>query len=310
MQGVRRLAVTAHYDPEGHVAPHVRHHLAALVEAFDSVVVVTTANLTDAARSWLVQRVRLIERENAGYDFWSYKVGLDASGDLTSYDEVAICNDTFVGPLVPWRQVISNMDTVEADFWGLTRSEEITPHLQSYFMVFRPAALVSPAFQTFWSQMEPVSDRDEVIRRYEIGLSQVLERAGLRAAAYFEPTSADRRLARRRRRWFAAERSGLPRTRQRLRKFQRLAAKPTNPTVVLADRAFDDARLPVLKIAALRYDQYGLGAERLLARGEHEHPTAFEGVRDYLAATSAAYGAAHRLGPRWARPLRPFVRYR
>lgn len=308
---MRRLAVLAHYDADGLLAASVRHQAEALVAACDDVVMVTVSPLSEGDRTWLRERLTLIERDNVGYDFYSYKVGLD-SVDLTAYDEVLICNDTWIGPLLPLDDLLHRMDGVTADFWGITRSEEIEPHVQSFFVVFRARALRSPAFASFWSEMEPVSDRDEVIRRYEIGLSSALHGAGLTSAAYFEPTAAERRRARRRLLWWAADRIGAPRNRARVRRYRRWMARETNPTIALADAAFDGERLPLVKIAALRYDQYRLDAERLLRLGEQRHPEAFAGVREYLERTSAGYTDSRpdRQPRRWLRPLQPTVRYR
>lgn len=312
-----RLAVMAHYDPTGGVGPHVRRQVEALASTFDDLVVVTTASLTRSARSWLGDRARLIERDNEGYDFFSYRTGLQSTGGLealAAYDEVAICNDTYVGPLRSYARVLAEMEGREADFWGFTRSERVKSHLQSFFVVFRSSALRSPAFLDFWAGLEPLSDRWTVIKRYEVGMSQRLMRAGLRPAAYFEPTAADERMARRRVRWWAAHRDRLPRSREELRRLRRWATAMPNPAIGLADRALDDGRLPMIKLDTLRYDPYGLDAGHLLDLAEARFPDAFEGVRDFLAATARFYPprAQEALQPTPAllRPLRRTVRYR
>ena len=74
-------------------------------------LVCTTANLQDSARAWLTERAVLVERANYGYDFFSYKVGLDAAGDLTAYDEVVVCNDTYVFALDSYEPVFDEMAT-------------------------------------------------------------------------------------------------------------------------------------------------------------------------------------------------------
>ena len=57
----------------------------------------------------------------------------------------------------------------------------------------------------------------------------------------------------------------------------------------LADRALDDARLPVVKLDTLRFDPYMLGSASLLDRCEQRYPAAFAGVREHLARTARAY---------------------
>jgi rhamnosyltransferase len=310
---VTRLAVMAHYDPEGLVRPHVRRQVTALAEDIEDVVVVSTAPLTDDARRWLSARARLVERANYGYDFFSYKVGLDAAGDLTAYDEVIVCNDTFVGPLRPYGRIVADMAGRAADFWGFTETRRVRPHVQSFFVAFRPWTVDSRAFRLFWSEMEPISDRKQVILRYEVGMSQRLYDAGFASAAYFDENDADRTLGRRRVRWWAAHRSPLPRTRAEVARFRQRAGEAWNPSSAMADRALADGRLPYVKLDTLRYDPYGLDAGRLLTLCEQRFPDLFDGVRASLADTAAFYrprpAEVLRPTPLPLRPLAPLVRY-
>jgi rhamnosyltransferase len=286
---MRTLVVMAHYDASGQVADHALHQLDAWNEVADRVIVVSTADLTDPlVVEQLEKRAELVRRPNYGYDFFSYKVGLDAAGDLTRYDLVVVCNDSYVGPLVPYARILTTMAARPLDFWGLTWSTRRGPHVQSYFAAFTPWVVRSQAFGTFWRRMTPVSDRLEVIKRYELGMTAALRAAGFRGGGYFEESAADRRLARLRHVWWAAHtvrRMPPPRRDAWLR----LPAEPWNPAACLADRALEGARLPVVKIDTLRYDPYGLGSERLLARCEERYPEAFRGVRDYLRRTAELY---------------------
>ena len=130
----------AHYDHRGGVGPHVRRQVESVAAAVDRRIVVSTAALTDESRAWLDERVELVERPNYGYDFTSYQVGLHRAGlagDLTSYDEVVICNDTYV-PVTPYDAIFAAMADQPVDFWGLTRTERVAPHVQSFFVAFRP----------------------------------------------------------------------------------------------------------------------------------------------------------------------------
>jgi Rhamnan synthesis protein F len=311
---VSRLAVMAHYDPRGEVGPHVRRQVAALAEGVDDLVIVTTAELTDASRSWLTGHGRLIERDNFGYDFFSYKTGLDAVADLTAYDEVVICNDTYVGPLTSYRSIFAEMADQPVDFWGLTGSERIRPHLQSFFVVFRSWLVGSDTFRGFWETMTPISNRSKVIHRYEVGMSTLLTDAGFRWAPYFTENDGDRSLARRRMLWWTAHRAPWPPgSREERAWFSEQRRAPWNPAIGLADAALSAARLPYVKLDTLRYDPYGLNADRLLSLCEKAYPDAFDGVRSFLGETATFYPPreAERLRPTPAllKPMRSLVEY-
>lgn len=311
---VPRLAVMAHFDPDGSVLrPHVQRQIEALAEAVDDLVVVTTADLTVAAHASLARSARVIERRNYGYDFFSYKVGLEAV-DVSRYDEVTVCNDSYIGPLTSYQAIFDRMSGRDVDFWGLSETDRVSHHVQSFFVTFRPPVLASDTFREFWSEMTPLSRRYKVIRRYEVGLSTALYNAGFRSAPYFVESADDRRAGRRRVRWWALRRSGLPTTRKAASDLRQHAREPWNPSIGLADRALDNGRLPYVKVDTLRYDPYDLGADRLLSYCEEQFPHEFSGVRDYLRETAHFYPRRRsehlRELPHALRPVRPLVRYR
>jgi rhamnosyltransferase len=284
-----RLVVMAHFDVAGEVAPHVRRHVEAWRGVADRLIVVSTSELTAESRQWLTQRAELVERENFGYDFMSYKTGLDHAGDVERYAEIVVCNDSFVGPLRPYAEIFDTMATRPVDFWGLTKSHRISTHIQSFFIVFRSWVVRSRAYREFWTSMSPVSDRTTVIRRYEVGLSKHLLAAGFTLGSYFEEDDWERRLARRRVAFWAYLRGGGGLQARRDRNFNVHVAEAWNPTAALADRALADGRIPFVKLEVLRYDPMGLDASSLLARCEASLPAEFAGVADYLRRTAPDY---------------------
>lgn len=310
----RRLVVMAHFDPDGLVAPHVRRQIQAWLATPVDLTVVSTAELNAADRDWLNAHVQLIQRPNEGYDFLSYRAGLEAAGDLSQYDEVIVCNDSFVGPLRSYAEILQEMGRLDCDFWGFTRSDRNKRHVQSYFIAFRPSVVGSDVFREFWAGVSSLANRRAVIRRYEVGLSVKLVKAGFRMARYFVETRAERYRGRLRVAWWVLHRQAKVEPISALARFRRDGREPWNPTYGLADSALHEARLPVVKLDTLRHDPYGLDAERLLRLCEDRYSAEFEGVRAFLERTASRYptrkGEALRPTPWWLRPLRPFVAYR
>lgn len=287
---MRTLVVMAHYDPHGLVAPHVLRQLDAWGEVADRLMLVSAAAITDPDVITAVSsRAELVQRDNEGYDFYSYKLGLASVDDLASYDLVVVCNDSYVGPLVPWSKVIDAMAHRQVDAWGLTETMRRRRHVQSYFYAFRPWVVASRGFQRFWGDMQVVSDRNRVIRVYELGLSRAILDAGFEIGSFYTESEHDRRVARARQIWWAAHRAPLRPKGKRLSSLPRFAREPWNPMSALADRALDGGRLPVVKIDTLRYDPYRLGSGVLLDALEREYPEQFAGVRDFLDRTGTAY---------------------
>lgn len=179
-----RAAIIAHYDPAGVVDPHVGYYLDALDGVCGRIVLVTTSRLASHALEYLASKaITVIQRENVGYDFMSYRAGLRLLAD-DAYDEIIICNDSVYGPFRPLADLFAEMGKKSCDFWGITESREIHPHLQSYFLVFRRRVVESDAFGRFWRGVRPLSRKKEVIQRYEVGLTRTLATEGFRGASY------------------------------------------------------------------------------------------------------------------------------
>ena len=289
------LAVFAHFDPGGRVAPHVDRYLAALREAVDRIVIVSTAELDDAARAQLSAHGELVERENTGYDFYSWKTGLDHAGDWDAFDRVLICNDSVVGPTRPFAEILGKGAPKDVDFWGMTSSNEISPHVQSWFVVFERPVITSGLLHAFWRAMEPVSSRFDVIRRYEVGLSKLLLTGGLRMGSYLRLTPRAAITAELRHR-VALERLPMKQRPQRPGLVRSLREPTWNATYVLWDAVFD-GRLPFVKLEVLRDDPYEIGKEKALARLEEAFPAELAGVREYLERTREEFRRLRGLEP-------------
>jgi hypothetical protein len=288
-QTMTTLAVFSHFDPDGLVAPHVLRYVRELASAVDRTVIVSTADLDVPERRVLEEYGELIVRENVGYDFGSWKVGLDRVGDWTGYDRVVLANDSVVGPLRPMREILATGSAGPADFWGMTISQELTPHVQSWFLVFERAALDSAAMSEFWQVMAPVSVRAQVILLYELGLSRTLLGAGLRGGAFLHPSPEQ--ITRAYQRYdealrtdpglaaWARQASGST-TEDQWRQV-RAQRPPWNPCLVFWDAALDGG-LPFVKMELLRDDPYRSGREQILTELESTYPEEFAGVRAYL----------------------------
>ncbi len=284
----RRLSVVAHYDPHGEAAPHVLRQLDQLATVSDELVVASTADLTEEARSALDARSTLVERENFGQDFGGWQQVLLTRDTAREFDEVLLTNDTYVGYLRPIERMFADMEQRPVEIWGTHESERVARHLQSFFLVFREPAVRSRAFREFWRRLKPAASRVEAIRQQEIGISQWMLSAGFEIAGYFEPTPAERAEGVRREAWWKAR---LAEQDVRLGDLRRRApvGEPVNTAVAFADAALDDGRMPLVKFDTLRYDPYFLGSDRLLELCEAQYPDLFDGVRAFLDRTRASY---------------------
>ena len=184
---MKRLGIFAHFDVHGRVDPHVCYLVRSLAATCERVVFVTTSEAPVAYLETLNLPVhKIISRQNLGLDFCSWQVGLRNSPDWIHFDEVVLCNDSIYGPVFPLNEMFTKMEGNNCDFWGITLNSEVEFHLQSYFLVFKKNAIVSSVFHDFWRDLVALDDKNEVISRYEVGLTQKLRDAGLVAGYYFK----------------------------------------------------------------------------------------------------------------------------
>ncbi|WP_192575835.1 rhamnan synthesis F family protein [Agrococcus sediminis] len=283
--------VAAHFDAFRVLRAHVRQTLENYAAHADRVVVVSTSGIDASSMERLPEQVEFVERRNFGYDFFSYKWGLDIVGDYADYDQILIANDSFVGPTIPLAEITGSPQAHTHDLMGMTLSHNHGDHVQSFFMLANGFVARSKAFRSFWKDMVPVSDRMDVIQRYEFGFSRAITDAGFRLGSYFQPTAQEEQLAAARFQWHAEhrlDRKYPDRTIAEMRQID-LESRPWNPGLAYADRVLLDDRLPLLKFDALRFDPYSLGADHLLAMSVEQKPEHFGSIPNFLSETRSRY---------------------
>jgi lipopolysaccharide biosynthesis protein len=187
----RAVALFAHYDADGRVADHVRHHLACLRAAGVAPLLVTTARLAPSDLDTVAPLcAAVLERENVGLDFGSWRTALLVYPRLFEAGLLLFVNDSVYGPVGDLGRALARLEQAGGDFFGMSESLEIERHYQSYFLGFRRTALASAAFRAFCDDMLLLHDKDEIIRRYEVGLRRRLTDGGLAGRALV-PAGAD-----------------------------------------------------------------------------------------------------------------------
>jgi hypothetical protein len=191
LSAARKIAVFSHYDAGGRVHDFVAYYLRQLGEAGFAVIFVSNSPRLPPES---IERLRpscglILRRANVGYDFGAFKDGIARIPDRNGLEALLLANDSVYGPFQPLEGVLAGMDR-SADVWGITDSGERHPHLQSYFLLFHPAAVRSPAFARFWARLLPVNSKEWAIARCEIGLTGALADAGLRCKALYPCGSA------------------------------------------------------------------------------------------------------------------------
>ncbi len=182
-------------------------HLAALQQMIDEGIaplVISNLPLTDADRETLTGYAwRIMERPNIGYDFGGYRDGVLYLADkLENLDRLFILNDSvwIVDAPETWFHEVRALNVdfgaatsnygikrIDAEkFRDLTWNYTIdhrNHHYASYALAIGPRILRDPAFLEFWTRFKLSDNKKKIVRRGEIGLTQMIQKLGYSHAA-------------------------------------------------------------------------------------------------------------------------------
>ena len=186
----KRYAVFAGYNPNGTIEPYVITYLEGLKEITDGIVYITDSPINEKELQKLSHLPIIYQEHNRHneYDWGSYKRGynwLKENKFLTYADELIFANDSTFAPITSFKSMFYAMRLKpHLDFWGDLKNLKTTPHLQSYFLVFRPQVFNSPVFSDFINSIQHQPTRQDYINQYELRLTQTLEKSGFRWDCY------------------------------------------------------------------------------------------------------------------------------
>lgn len=187
--------VFAHYHCDNQLSKETKYYIEKLsqIDFLEQFILVSTSTFQKKDREYLQSLgINVFERENIGYDFYSYKVGIEHV-KFSNCENLLICNDSVLGPLFDIESIVEEMIGKPSDMVGITQSFEYRYHLQSYFVLFKQNVLKSDAFKAFWDGVEVLKSKKEIIMNYEIGMSQYFLEQGFQLEAYanFVPNGMD-----------------------------------------------------------------------------------------------------------------------
>ena len=185
-----RYAIFAGYNKDGIIEPYVIDYLKGLNEVTDGIVYITDSSLKEGELDKL-KGINIIYNEHARhqeYDWGSYKRGhiwLRINGYLEKADELILANDSCYAPLSSFKPMFKEMQKrKELDFWSDLQNTQFTPHLQSYFYVFRKPVLKSKLLDVFLRKIQHQEHHWKYILNYELKLTSYLENFGFKRDSY------------------------------------------------------------------------------------------------------------------------------
>ncbi len=186
----RILCLFAHFDEQGALRAADRHYLEALRRDLDCDIVFCSTGINlqvPETRSFLSGlTVAAISRQNKGYDFGSWKTGLDFIGPrVESYGFLLFTNNSVIGPAFSLAPLLRDVKSTELSVISMTESFEREFHLQSYFLLVPKAVFRREEFGRFWRNLYFLEQKKNIVYGNEMGFSRMLAQAGIGRRALF-----------------------------------------------------------------------------------------------------------------------------
>ncbi|MGN6714460.1 rhamnan synthesis F family protein [Anaerocolumna jejuensis] len=187
----KRIGIFCYYDREGIVDQYIDFLLDDLCKCLNKLIIVINGLVSNEGMTIFEKYSNEIYiRENCGFDGGAYKdVIIFELGDLRiqEYDEIVLCNDTFYGPFASFEMIFKEMESKDADFWGMNYvSNQITNHLQSYFLVFRKKIIKNSYLFKYFTYNIDSSTKNifDIYADFEFGLFYYLYKQGCSFDSY------------------------------------------------------------------------------------------------------------------------------
>ena len=159
----KNLCIFCFYNRNGIVSEYVYVLLEHLKSVSARLIFVANGVLNDTGKSRVSDYTNeIIVRENVGRDYGAYRdiiVGYIGNEQLRQYENVILCNDTFLGFFRPFKDIFLEMQNKDGDLWGIDRVHRgILDHIQSYLLVFRKKIISDNSLWNYFESNEIEDD--------------------------------------------------------------------------------------------------------------------------------------------------------
>ncbi len=181
------FAVVAHWSESEKLSDSLVFYLTELSRQGFEVILVSssTSTLPLTVSEKLKSKLTIIRKPNLGYDFGSWSIAVEAFPVLTAKNEIILTNDSLIGPLAPLDQIVEKLRASKFDITSVTDNLQLQYHLQSYLLHFKSGNFANSNIQNFLANVSHHSTKNEVILKYELGLTRVAQLSGLYVGSIF-----------------------------------------------------------------------------------------------------------------------------
>lgn len=171
--------IIAHYHSKGLFRQDFLNLLRQQQKKFSKIYLIST-NLKKKEIKKIPKKIYVKIRENKGYDFLSWKIGIDKflkeNRNNLKKKHIFLLNSSyyFYDNKKFVRQILKFKEKNPNKIWSLSKSYEIKEHLQSGFYCFPAKFLSHQSYHKWWNDIKGFKDRQVIVMKYELGFSDYL----------------------------------------------------------------------------------------------------------------------------------------
>ncbi len=181
------IAIVAHFSKSNLLSKSLTSYLSAILKNKYSVILVSACESENelVLDQEIKSQITILRKPNLGYDFGSWAVAIDKFPDILFAEKLLLTNDSLIGPLDDFSEVVKELENSKFDIAGITDNSQLQYHVQSYVLLFKQPALSNLNVQNLLKSVVHLELKNEVILKYELGLTRTAQLSGLFVGAIF-----------------------------------------------------------------------------------------------------------------------------
>jgi len=186
----KKCLIFAHYHSKGIIRADIIDFLKKSQKIFSEIIFVST-KIKKYEIKKISKKIKFIRRKNSGFDFCSYRNGweyLDTkyNNDLSKKDIFFINSSILFIKPEKLLNAISKKVLSGKEFWGLSRSFELTDHIGTYCFFFSGILFRNKEIYNWWKNIEALDDHNKVVSKYELGLSKLMIKNNIKLCSVYK----------------------------------------------------------------------------------------------------------------------------
>ena len=182
--------VFAHYHSQGLIRKDILNFLKKSKNLFTEIVFISTKIKKKEIKK-IPSKIKIIKRKNIGYDFYSFKIGWEylykRFNDNYDNKNLYFINSSILF-LKPKKilNLFKKIKIKENEFWGISRSRELTDHIQSYCFFLSANLFKNKNIFNWWKKVKPLNVHFKIILKYELGLSKIMLKNNIKLMSVYK----------------------------------------------------------------------------------------------------------------------------